>query len=249
MKNLLQITATATLVFFAQTLAHAGNITVLGAGSGSAPIFVTTALDNIDIGTRVRVGTFLDLSALNSAITAFSTGSASYSATLLSLNNNFADLGTNATNYGTTSQTAVGGAAFSPSTTQFGFNNISSLTINGVTANRNVFNGSITGVNYSSSIGASKNLYIWTAFNDQIGIVRNSDGTGTSAWTSPSSDLSGVTMNLSGINSQSEVLLGTYVDYAAGSDLIALSVPEPTTGILLIASLPILLGLRRKSKF
>ena len=248
MKNLIQITATAILAFFAQPLVNAGTITVLGAGSGGAPIFVTTALDNIDIGTRVRIGTFLDLSALNSAINAFSTGSASFSTTLLNLNNNFADLGTNVTNYGTTSQSAVGGAVFSPSTTQFGFNNIASLTINGVTANRNVFNGSITTVNYSSSIGASKNLYIWTAFDNQIGIVRNSDGTGTSAWTTPGSDLSGVTMNLSGINSQSEVLLGTYVDYGTGSDLIALAVPEPNTGILMIASSAILFVLRKKAK-
>ena len=63
MKNLIQITATAILAFFAQPLVNAGTITVLGAGSGGAPIFVTTALDNIDIGTRVRIGTFLDLSA------------------------------------------------------------------------------------------------------------------------------------------------------------------------------------------
>lgn len=241
--NLFALTA---LIF--SSVAQAGTITVIGTGASSGPIFVTTALSNIDIGTRVRIGTFLDVAVLNNAVSDFLSGSKDYSQTLLALNNNFADLGTNVTNYGNSSQSAVGGAAFTPSSSQFGFNNTSSLTINGVSGNYNLFNGTIQNVTYSASIGASKSLYIWTAFGNEIGIVRNADGSGTSAWTTPTSDLSGVTMNLSGINSQSEVLLGTYVNYATGSDLIALAVPEPNTGILLIAGSAILLGLRRKGK-
>jgi len=228
--------------------AQAGTITIIGSGASSGPIFVTTALGNIDIGTRVRVGTFLDATVLNNSVSDYLSGSKNYSQTLLALNNNFSDLGTNVTNYGNSSQSAVGGAVFTPSSSQFGFNNTTTLTINGVSGRGNLFNGAIQNVNYSSSIGASKSLYIWTTFNNAIGIVRNADGSGTSAWTTPTSDLSGVTMNLSGINSQSEVLLGTYVNYATGSDLIALAVPEPSTGILLIAGSAFLLGLRRKSK-
>lgn len=222
-----------------------GTITIGGTGSsGSAPIIVTTALSNIDIGTRIRVGSFSNLTDLNNTINAFTTGSSNYSQTLLSLNNNFVDLGTGVTNFGNSSQVAVGGAVFTPSTTQFGFNNISSLTINGVTSNWNVFNGTITNVNYSTAVGPGKNLYMWVAYNNQIGIVRNADGSGTSAWSTPGSDLSGVTMNLNGINGQSEVLLGTYVANTSGSNFIALAVPEPGSGVLFLSGVALFLSLR-----
>lgn len=226
--------------------AHAGTVTIVGSGATSGPIFVTSTLGNIDIGTRIRIGTFLDLTVLNNAINDYMGGTSNYNQTLLALGNNFADLGTNVSNYGNSSQSAVGGAAFTPSSSQFGFNNISTLTINGASRVSNVFNGSIQNVNYSSSIGANKNLYIWTAFNNEIAIVRNADGTGTAAWTTPGSDLSGVTMNMSGINSQAEVLLGNYVDYATGNDLIALAVPEPTSGLLMVAGGALLFALRRR---
>lgn len=222
---------------------QSGTITIGGTGSsGAAPIFVTTALSNIDIGTRIRIGSFSDLTALNNSINDFTTGSSNYSQTLLSLNNNFVDFGTGVTNFGNSSQVAVGGAAFTPSTSQFRFNNVSSLTINGVTSSWNVFNGTITSVNYSSATGPGKNLYMWIAHNDQIGIVRNADGSGTSAWTTPGSDLSGVTMNLNGINSQSEVLLGTYVANTSGSNFIALAVPEPGSSTLLFSGIALLIA-------
>lgn len=104
-------------------------------------------------------------------------------------------------------------------------------------------------MNYTSGIGTNKNLYAWVAFNNEIGIVRNADGTGTANWITPTSDLSGVTMNLSSL-SASEVLLGTYVDYASGSDLIKLqaAIPEPTTGSLLILTGVSLVALRRLRK-
>ena len=86
----------------------AATVTLVGNGARGGPIFVTSALTNIDLGTRIRVGTFLDLSALNSAISAFTTGAAGYSDTLLALNNNFADLGTNVTNYGNVVQSGTG---------------------------------------------------------------------------------------------------------------------------------------------
>ena len=164
-------------------LAGAATITIVGNGAGTGPVFVTSALGNIDIGTRVRIGTFLDVTALNNTISAFRSGASDYASTLLSLNNNFSDLGTGVTNYGTSSQVANGGSPFVPSTTQFGFNNFTSLTVNGVAGTYNTFNGTLTNVNYSLSIGASKSLYLWTAFNNEIGIVRNANGTGTAAWT------------------------------------------------------------------
>jgi len=236
--------------------AQAGTVTIVGNGAGGGPIFVTSAAGNIDIGTRVRVGTFIDLTALNNTISAFTSGSASYSATLLDLNNNFADIGTGVLNYGSSSQTANGGASFTPSSSQFGFNNLTSLTVNGVAGTWNTFNGSMTSVNYSLSIGASKSLYIWTAFNSEIAIVRNANGTGTGAWTTPTSDASNVTLNLSGVQisaggtvDSTEVLLGTVTEYSSGPDLIRLqAVPEPSTGALMMVGAFGLVAMRRLRK-
>ena len=225
----------------------AGVVTILGAGSGGAPIMVTSAGTNIDIGTRVRIGTFNDLALLTSAISAFNTGTANYAVTLNSLNSNFSDIGTNVANYGVSTQTGTG-----ISSSQFVFQgSTTTLTVNGVTGQTwNIFNGTIQSVNYSASIGASKNLYFWVAFNNEIGIVRNVDGTGTSSWVTPTNDLNGVTMNLSGINGQSEVLLGTYTDYASGNDLIRLApaIPEPSTGALMMIGAAGLVALRRLRK-
>jgi hypothetical protein len=233
-------------VIFGITSIQAATVTMVGNGASGGAIFVTSSFGNIDLGTRLRVGTFGDSTLLNSTIAAFNAGTASYAATLSALNSNFADLGTNVTNYGNASQVGTG-----VSSSQVVFNATASLAINGaVAATYNVFTGSIQNVTYSSSIGASKNLYIWAAFNNEIGIVRNVDGTGTTAWVTPASDLSGVTLNLSGINSQSEVLLGAYTDYATGSDLIRLqaAIPEPSTGALMMIGGVGLVALRRLRK-
>lgn len=235
-------------------LASAATVTIVGNGAGTGPIFVTSALGNIDIGTRVRIGTFLDVAVLNNTISAYRSGSASYASTLLALNNNFSDLGTGATNYGASSQVANGGSPFVPSTTQFGFNNYTTLTVNGVSSTYHTFNGTLTNVNYSLSIGSSKNLYLWTAFNNELGIVRNANGTGTANWTTPTSDLSGVTMNLSGLQvggafEAGEILLGQTTDNATGNDFIKLeAVPEPSTGALMMIGAVGLVALRRLRK-
>lgn len=242
------------LVVSLPMLASAATVTIVGNGAGTGPIFVTSALGNIDIGTRVRIGTFLDVTVLNNTISAFRSGSSDYASTLLALNNNFSDLGTGVTNYGTSSQVANGGSPFVPSTTQFGFNNFTSLTVNGVTGTYNTFNGTLTNVNYSLSIGSSKSLYLWTAFNNELGIVRNANGTGTAAWTTPTSDLSGVTMNLSGLQvsgafEAGEILLGQTTDNATGNDFIRLeAVPEPSTGALMMIGTVGLVALRRLRK-
>lgn len=236
---------TIALLGFSGCISQAATVTLVGNGAGSGAILVTSSLGNIDLGTRLRIGTFTDAGLLSSAISAFTAGTATYSATITALNSNFVDLGTNVTNFGNANQTGTGVSA-----SQVVLNTTASLAINGAaSATYNVFNGGIANVTYSSSIGASKNLYLWTAFNNEIGIVRNVDGTGTTAWVTPASDLSSVTMNLSGINSSSEVLLGTYVDYASGSDLIALAaIPEPSTGMLLMAGFVTFVAMRRLRK-
>ncbi len=239
----LKIAVTA-LAFALVGPGFAGTITIVGNGAGSGPIFVTDGLGNIDLGTRVRFGTFTDVTSLNAVISAYKAGTSDYNSSLAALNSNFVDLGTNVANYGATSQSS---SLISVSTSQFMFQNTVALTINGVAGNWNVFNGSITGVNYTSGIGTGKNLYAWVAFNNQIGIVRNADGTGTADWKTPTSDLSGVTMNLSSLSS-GEVLLGNYVNYASGSDLISLqaAVPEPSTASLVLLGLSSILAARRK---
>jgi hypothetical protein len=236
--------------------ANAGTLTIVGNGAGGGPIFVTSNAGNIDIGTRVRIGTFLDLSALSSAITSYRSGASNYASTLLALNNNFADVGTGVTNYGSSSQVANGGASFVPSTSQFGFNNLTTLSVNGVSGSYTTFNGTITSLNYSLSIGSSKNLYIWTSFNNEIAIVRNANGTGTANWTTPTSDGSNVTLNLSGLQAtaggvldSTEILLGSFTEYGTGSDLIRLeAVPEPSTGALMMVGAVGLVALRRLRK-
>jgi len=253
MKNKIQQKAVKSVIpvllgIYAMTLgiASAATVTLVGNGATSSAIFTTSSYSNIALGNRLRVGTFLDTSLLSSAISAFNAGTADYSTTLSALNGNFADLGTNVTNYGTATQ--VGTGIYS---SQVVFNATASLAINGAAAaTYNVFTGSIQSVTYSASIGASKNLYMWTAFNNEIGIVRNADGTGTTAWTTPTSDLSGVTLSMAGINSQAEVLLGSYVDYASGSDLIALapSIPEPSTGVLMAVGVLGLVAFRSRRK-
>ena len=252
-------TLSAILALFGLVgVGNAGTVTIVGNGSGSAPIFVTSTGGSIAINTRVYVGAFTDVTLLNSTISNYLAGSANYATTLAALQNNFVNLGTGG-NYGSVAQVAVGGAtSFVASTSEVRFNSINSLAINGATAtNYNTFNATINSVSYSlaAGIGVSKNLYIWTADNTGIAIVRNANGSGTTAWITPGADTTGVTMNLSGLQTSGaidagEVLLGTVSDYASGSDLIALrAIPEPSTASLLalgVAGL-VVLRVRRKS--
>ena len=239
---------------------NAGTVTIVGNGAGSGPIFVTSTGGSIAINTRVYVGAFSDVAVLNSTIANYLAGSVNYATTLTALQSNFVNLGTGG-NFGTVSQVAGGGAGYTTSTTELRFNNITSLAINGApAANYNTFNGAIAGVNYSlaAGIGASKNLYIWTASDADSGIaiVRNANGTGTAAWITPVSDGTGVTMNLSGLQATAggsveaaEVLLGTVTDYATGSDLIALkAIPEPSSASLLALGVAGLVALRVRRK-
>jgi hypothetical protein len=237
-------------------IGNAGTVSIVGNGAGSGPIFVTSTGANIAINTRVYVGTFSNETLLNSTVSNYLAGSSNYSATVAALQSNFVNIGTGG-NYGAVSQTAVNGAAYTASTSEFRFNGITSIAINGAAAaNYNTFNGSFTGVNYSLSIGTAKNLYIWTASDNGIGIVRNANGTGTAAWVTPAADTTGITMNLSGLQGTAggsvetaEVLLGVVGDYTTGSDLIYLkAIPEPSSASLLALGVAGLVALRARRK-
>ena len=231
--------ATAIILALSSMPVFAANIALVGNGGASGPIITSSAGADIALGTRLRIGTFTDTSVLNNAILAFSAGTSDYSATLASLNSVFTDLGTNVSNFGNANQTGTG-----VSPTQAVFNTTASLTVNGVTAARNIFNGSIANVNYSSSIGSNKSVYVWTAFNGEIGIFRDS------TWTTPGSDLTALTLNLNGITAataSSEILLGSYQDYATGTDQLRL-IPEPSSASLLALGVAGLVALRVRRK-
>ena len=242
-------------LFVAIGIGNAGTVTIVGNGAGGGPIFVTSTGASIAINTRVYVGTFSDVSLLNSTVSNYLAGSANYAATVGALQSNFVNIGTGF-NFGAVSQSAVNGAAYTTSTSEFRFNAITSLAINGAAAaNYNTFNGTITGVSYSLSLGSGKNLYMWTASDNGIAIVRNANGTGTAAWITPGADATGVSMNLSGLQAtaggsveRAEILLGNVSDFASGSDLIALAVPEPSSASLLALGVAGLVALRARRK-
>ena len=241
LKSARAISAIMALIGFMPT-SYAANVAIVGNGASSGPYIVSSAGVDIALGTRVRVGKFNDVTLLNNAVSSFKSGT-SYSDTLLSLNSNFVDLGTAVTNFGTAGQVGAGVTT----NTQFVFNTTANLTVNGTTAAHNVFNGSISNVNYSSSIGFSTPVYIWVAYNDEIGIFRDS------GWTTPVSDLTALTLNLNTISNaqtgNTEILLGSYQDYATGTDQLRLqAVPEPSTGVLMMVGAIGLVAMRRLRK-
>jgi hypothetical protein len=234
-----QKSITAILVALSSLPVFAANIALVGNGASTGPYITSSVGADIAIGTRLRVGTFTDTVALGNAIQAFTTGTSDYLATLVALNSVFTDLGTNVTNYGNANQTGTGVSA-----TQAVFNTTASLLVNGVTAAHNVFSGSIANVNYSSSIGSNKSVYVWTAYSGEIGIFRDS------TWTTPASDLTALTLNLNTISAGSDILLGSYQDYAAGNDQLRLAsaIPEPSSASLLALGVAGLVALRVRRK-
>jgi hypothetical protein len=231
--------AVCALIFGFIKTTNAASVVLVGNGAGSGPIITTSTFADIALGTRLRVGSFADATLLNTTISNFLTSVADYSATITALNNNFVDFGTGATNNGSASQTGTG-----VSSTQVVMNTTASITSNGTASTRNVFNGQIINVNYSaiSGVGATKPVYIWTAYNNEIGIFRDS------GWATPSSDLTGLTLNLSNVTS-GEVLLGGYKDWATGSDYLTLAaIPEPSVASMVVLGVTAIFGLRRRQK-
>ena len=53
---------------------QAGTITVSATGVSSSPIFVTSALASITVGTELNIGTFLNTGNLSSTISSFKAG-------------------------------------------------------------------------------------------------------------------------------------------------------------------------------
>jgi hypothetical protein len=77
---------------------NAGTVTIVGNGASGGPIFVTSTGASIAMNTRVYIGTFSDVTALNSTISNYLAGSANYATTLAALQSNFVNIGTGVTN-------------------------------------------------------------------------------------------------------------------------------------------------------
>ena len=259
-KNLLLVAAMMWLGVFAS---HAGTVTVSATGLSSSPIFVTSTLASLSVGTQLYIGNFLDSDALATRIatyksgvegignslaeaqTAANTASASlYTSTFNWLSNsaNFKSLPAAAN-----SITQTGGAAgqilFASSST--------TRTVNGVTG---VAYAGATGtmeVTYASFGTAGSKLWAWYATGTEIGIFTDS------SWTIPGSASAPLTIGTAALgNSASEILLGTYTDYASGSDLISSAaisktltvIPEPSSASLLALGVAGLVALRVRRK-
>jgi hypothetical protein len=254
------------IVFLKTTEVNAGTVTVTATGLSSAPIFVTSSLASLSVGTELRIGTFLNSSSLANTISAYKLGvegigndlaaaqadatakrSALYTQTLnwLSSSSNFVDFVAAADSISQVGTTAAG---------KFLFNNTASRTVNGApAANYAGSNGTfvVTYANYASGpAGTSAPLWAWFATGTEIGIVTDS------TWVVPTNNASGLTIGTAALTSNlaSEILLGSYVDYSSGSDLISAAgisqtltvIPEPATASLLAISIG-LLALNRRS--
>lgn len=245
---------------------QAGTITVSATGVSSSPIFVTSALASITVGTELNIGTFLNTANLSSTISTFKAGvvgtgtsaalaqadadskkTALYNQTLnwLSSSANFTSIVSAAntiTQAGTTASN------------KFLFNNTASRTVNGVSGTYGGSNGTfdVTYGNYGPGTGAQ--LWAWFATGTEIAIVTDS------TWLVPVNNTAGLSVGTAqlastGVGNPSELLLAEYVDYANGSDLIKSLgitqtldvIPEPSTAGLLLSGLGLLSFLRRRS--
>jgi len=258
-----------TGVFFLQTPdIKAGTVTVTATGLSSAPIFVTSSLASLSVGTELRIGTFLNSSSLASTISAYKLGvngigndlaeaqadatskkSALYTQTLnwLSSSSNFVNFVAAADSISQVGTTAAG---------KFLFNNTASRIVNGApAANYAGANGTfvVTYANYAAGpAGASAPLWAWFSTGTEIGIVTDT------SWVVPTNNASGLTIGTAALTSKlaSEILLGTYVDYTTGSDLISSAgisqtltvIPEPATASLLAISIGLFALKRRNDK-
>lgn len=253
----------STLAFCPDYL-KAGTITVSATGLSSAPIFVTSSLASLTIGTELKIGTFLNSTSLANTIAAYKAGvegignslseaqadaaakkTALYNQTLtwLSSSTNFVDFVAAADSINQTGTTATG---------KFLFNSSASRTVNGVSNTYVGANGTfaVTYANYAAGpAGASAALWAWYATGTEIGIVTDT------TWVVPTNNASGLTVGTANLTSNlaSEILLGSYVDYGTGSDLISSAaigqtltvIPEPSILSLLAISAGLIFSKRK----
>ena len=246
MRKLVKLTTlSAALCSLFAIQARAGTVTISATGLSSSPIFVTSGLGSLTVGTELNIGYFYDTSALTSLISTYKAGVEGigntlaaaqtdaatksgllYSSTVgwLSNSSNFKSLPAAAN---TISQT--GGAAG-----KFLFASSASRTVNGVSGTYAGATGTMD-VTYAN-FGTGSQLWAWYATGSEIGIFTDS------SWVIPGTASAALTVGTAALaNSASEILLGTYTDYVSGSDLISSAaisktltvIPEPSSAALL----------------
>lgn len=245
---------------------QAGTITVSATGVSSSPIFVTSALASITVGTELNIGTFLNTGGLSSTISAFKAGvtgtgtstalaqadADSKRTALYNQTVNWLSSSANFTSIVSAANTIT--QAGTTASNKFLFNNTASRTVNGISGNYAGSNGTFDVIygNYGPGTGAQ--LWAWFATGTEIAIVTDS------TWLVPVNNTAGLTVGTaqlvsSGVGNPAELLLAEYVDYTSGSDLIkslgitqTLNViPEPSTAGLLLSGLGLVSLLRRRS--
>ena len=245
---------------------QAGTVTVSATGVSSSPIFVTSALASITVGTELNIGTFLNTGNLSSTISSFKAGvtgtgntiaeaqadADSKKAALYNQTLNWLSSSANFTSIVSAANTIT--QAGTTASNKFLFNNSATRSVNGVSGVYGGSNGTfdVTYGNYGPGTGAQ--LWAWFATGTEIAIVTDS------TWLVPVNNTAGLTVGTaqlasSGVGNPAELLLAEYVDYASGSDLIkALGItqtlnviPEPNTAGLLLSGLGFLSLLRRRS--
>ena len=245
----------------------AGTITISATGLSSSPIFVTTALQSIAVGTELNIGTFASVSALTATINTYKAGVTGTGFTLAEaqtdgatkrslLYNQTLSWLQSASNFtsivsGANSITQAGTSAAG----KILFNNTASRTVNGVAGTYAGANGTmdVTYTTYGPGTGAQ--LWAWFATGTEIAIVTDV------SWLVPVNNTAGLTVGTAqiastGSGNPAELLLATYTDYGSGSDLISSVaapvtlevVPEPSTGALMMIGAAGLVALRRLRK-
>jgi len=267
MKSMLLKLVLVTAVFTASFPAFAGTVTVSATGLSSTPIFVTSALGSITVGTEFNIGTFSSTAGLNTIISAYKAGvvgtgntlaeaqadGASKQSLLYSQTLSWLQSSSNFTSFVAAADTVsqVGTSASG----KFLFNNSASRTVNGVSGTYGGSNGSfvVTYANYAPGVGSQ--LWAWYATGSEIAIVTDI------TWVVPTNNASGLTIGSAALSStgsgnSAELLLATYTDYSSGSDLISSVaapvtlevVPEPSTASLMLLGAAGLVVLRRLRK-
>ena len=268
MRKLVKLTTlTVAVCSLVAVPARAGTVTISATGLSSSPIFVTSGLGSLTVGTELNIGYFYDTGALTSLISSYKAGvegigntlaeaqtdaatksSLLYSSTVNWLSNasNFKSLPAAANSISQTGGTAG----------KFLFASSASRTVNGVSGTYAGATGTmdVTYANYGNSLP----IWAWVATGSQITIVTDS------TWVIPTSPTAGLTIGSAALSNgtfgspanSNEILLGSYVDYSSGSDLIAAAsisetytvVPEPSTGALMMIGAVGLVALRRLRK-
>jgi hypothetical protein len=268
MKKILKLTTLAAAICSLVIVpARAGTVTISATGLSSSPIFVTSGLGSLTVGTELNIGHFYDSSALTSIINAYKAGVTGTGNTLAEAQTDAASKSnllytstvnwlSNASNFkslpaAANSVSQTGGAAG-----KFLFASSANRTVNGVSATYAGATGTMD-VTYST-YGNALPLWAWIATGSQITIVTDS------TWVIPSSPTAGLTIGSAALSNgafgtpanSNEILLGSYVDYNTGSDLVAAAsiaetlnvVPEPSTGALIMLGAAGLVALRRLRK-